>query len=57
MQKEKSLPKIYKGYSPDELIDLYEKIGQGSLKGQPREKIIAMRDLLRVYKLSGESRA
>ena len=50
---DKKLPKTYKGYSTEELLQMYETISTGgSLKGQPREKILAMDHLLREFKLA-----
>jgi len=49
----KSLPETYKGYLTDELLNMYGKISNhGSLKGEPRDKIRAMRNLLREYRLA-----
>jgi len=48
----KHLPKTYKGYSTEELVRMYESIGQGGLKGQPKAKILAMDQLLREYMLA-----
>ena len=49
-----NLPKTYAGYSVDELLDMW---GGGSPlripEGTPKPKIIAMRGLLRDYKIAG----
>ena len=50
---DKKLPETYKDYSTEELLKMYEKISSGgNLKGEPREKRVAMDDLLREYKLA-----
>lgn len=51
MQQKKNLPKIYKGYSTDELLKMHATISKGGLKGRSKDKIRAMDDLLREYRL------
>ena len=51
--KDARLPKIYQGYPVAELLDMWG--GGGPLRipqGSPKEKIIAMSDLLREYKIA-----
>jgi len=56
--KNKNLPKTYKGYPTQELLEIWEQVkGPGINEGTPKEKISAMSDLLREYKLSPEARA
>jgi hypothetical protein len=54
MQQNKNLPKTYKGYSTGELLEMYESIGKGGLKGRPKEMIRAMDDLLREHRIGGQ---
>ncbi|MEN6485754.1 MAG: hypothetical protein ABFD98_12825 [Syntrophobacteraceae bacterium] len=51
---EKDLPKEYKGYPTSELLRMWEDLRtpQGIREGTPVEKIEAMRDLLREFKLA-----
>ena len=51
---EESLPKEYKGYSTQELLDLWLSIPGNSLYDPPtsKKKISAMRDLLLEYRLT-----
>ncbi len=50
---EKKLPKNYKGYSTSELQAMLRRMGDtGSLKGEPKDKIEAMDDLAREYRLA-----
>ena len=56
--KDKNLPKTYKGYSTQKLLEIWEQVkGQGISEGTPKSKISAMRELLREYELSLEARA
>ena len=56
--QDKDLPKTYKGYSTQELLRIWEQVkGEGICEDTPEEKILAMDELLREYKLSGEARA
>ncbi|MBC8418546.1 MAG: hypothetical protein H8E10_08140 [Desulfobacterales bacterium] len=49
---EHNLPKMYKGYSTKALLKIWDQVGgDGITPGTPVEKIRAMRDLLREYKL------
>lgn len=58
MIKNKTLPKTYKGYPTAELLKIWDQVaGEGITPGTPKEKILAMSDLLRKYKLSPESKA
>ncbi|MBF0311518.1 MAG: hypothetical protein HQL56_18560 [Magnetococcales bacterium] len=49
----KPLPENYKGYSPEELIQVLEMINtdKGAV-GVPKEKIGAMRDMIREYRMT-----
>ena len=56
--QDKDLPKIYKGYSTEELLRIWEQVkGEGIPEGTPKKKISAMNEVVREYKLSGEARA
>ena len=56
--KKTTLPKTYKGYSTAELLKIWDQVaGKGITPGTPKEKILAMRDLLSEYKISPEARA
>ena len=57
--KNKSLPETYKGYPTKELLKTYQQIASrsGIPEGTPREKIGAMRGLMREYKLAPVFRA
>ena len=50
--QEKNLPETYKGYSTKELLQMYETISEGGLKGKSEGKIEAMDDFLREYKIA-----
>lgn len=52
------LPDTYKGYSTQELLDMWKAIqGDGITKGTSVEKIVAMRNLIWDFRLSGEAQA
>ena len=54
----KTLPKTYKGYPTAELLKIWDQVaGEGITPGTPKEKILAMSQFLKEYKLSPESRA
>lgn len=48
---EKDLPETFMGYSTKELLKTLEEISSPGGTKAPEEKIIAMRDLLREYRL------
>lgn len=52
--KEQELPKTYRGYSTEELLQMWEDIQtpQGIKEDTPEEKILAMRYLLKEYKIA-----
>ena len=53
------LPKEYKGFSTAELLAMWENVAGEHLKHEPEvppEKTVAMRSLVREYRLSPESR-
>ncbi|MEF3696237.1 hypothetical protein [Desulfolutivibrio sp.] len=47
-----NLPETYKGYSTKELLAFWERYCEGKERKAPVEKILAMRDLLREYKIA-----
>jgi len=48
-----NMPETYAGFSTGELLDMLKKrMSYQSMKGYPREKIIAMGDLAREYFLT-----
>lgn len=52
--KKQDLPKNYKGYPIDELLDIWDQIANrdGIVPGTPREKIRAMNRFLREYEMA-----
>jgi hypothetical protein len=54
--RREELPKNYKGYPTEELLQIYDDLLADKLRGKnppvPREKILAMGNLLREYKLA-----
>jgi len=49
---EMNLPETYKGYSTKELLAFWDRYCEGKERKAPVEKILAMRDLLREYKIA-----
>ncbi len=54
MQLSEKLPKNYKGYLIEELLDLYEqrRSPDGIRSGTPKEKIMAMAAFLREHRIT-----
>ncbi len=52
--KKQNLPGNYKGYSTDELLDMWDQIANrdGIVPGTPIEKIRAMNQFLREYEIA-----
>ncbi len=52
--KKQNLPKNYKGYQTDDLLDIWDQIANrdGIVPGTPREKIRAMNRFLREYEIT-----
>ncbi|HHC24590.1 MAG TPA: hypothetical protein ENK58_04135 [Desulfobacterales bacterium] len=52
--KKRNLPKNYKGYPTDDLLDIWDQIANrdGIVPGTPREKIRAMNRFLREYEIA-----
>ncbi len=52
--KKQNLPESYKGYSTDELLDMWDQIANrdGIFPGTPRDKIRAMNQFLREYEIA-----
>jgi hypothetical protein len=50
MEKQ-SLPKTYKGYSTEELLNIWEEIRSPKGTSAPKEKILAMSQMIREFKL------
>ncbi|CAN2040182.1 conserved hypothetical protein [Candidatus Magnetomoraceae bacterium gMMP-15] len=52
--RKQNLPKNYKGYPIDELLDIWDQIAHrdGIVPGTPREKIRAMNRFLREYEIA-----
>ena len=50
----KNLPETYKGYSTEDLLEIYHQIPHNRMDSPepPRDKVIAMSSLLREYKLA-----
>ncbi len=51
--KEQELPKLYKGYPTEELLQIWEQLLKDRIpEDTPKEKISAMNGLLREYKIA-----
>ena len=47
-----SLPLVYKGFSTIELLNLWDKIGEGSAHGTDKNLVFIMHSFLKEFKIS-----